>query len=32
MLGRYSFALPDLPGGFRPLGKPDDTHPEGSDN
>nr|WP_275937227.1 Tn3 family transposase [Streptosporangium subroseum] len=32
MLGRYSFALPDLPGGFRLLGKPDDTRPEGSDN
>ncbi|WP_171074193.1 hypothetical protein [Nonomuraea basaltis] len=26
MLGRYSFALPDLPGGLRPLGDPGDVH------
>ncbi|WP_281274090.1 hypothetical protein [Sphaerisporangium album] len=27
MLGRYSFALPDLPGGIRPLDEPGDTYP-----
>ncbi|MEV8634204.1 transposase [Streptosporangium sp. NPDC051023] len=26
MLGRYSFALPELPGGLRPLGDPGDVH------
>jgi hypothetical protein len=25
MLGRYSFQLPDLPGGLRPLRDPDST-------
>nr|WP_281401418.1 Tn3 family transposase [Streptosporangium saharense] len=28
MLGRYSFALPDLPGGLRPLGESADAHPD----
>lgn len=26
MLGRYSFALPEIPGGLRPLGDPGDVH------
>lgn len=28
MLGRYSFSLPEIPGGLRPLGEPDDVFDE----
>lgn len=28
MLGRYSFALPELPGGLRTLGESVDIHPD----
>ncbi|MFF4986094.1 hypothetical protein ACFY19_02840 [Streptosporangium saharense] len=32
VLGLYSFTMPELPGGSRPLGDPGDVHDDGLSN